>query len=98
MPQVFDFDSGKLGNGLGQRVRAVPVGKLDRQLVNRTGTITFENVDPDEISSNLADPGSELAEGSRTVRQPHPDDNASRHEITVRVSCERTVSTTRTPE
>jgi hypothetical protein len=98
MAQVLHLDARELGQGIGESLRAVAVGNLDRELVHGSGTVSLEDVYADEVPAEFTDLGGDLAEGSWPVREPQSDDHVAKHGVTVGVKCERRISAVRTPE
>jgi hypothetical protein len=67
MPQILHFDAGKLRKGGNEVVRRVTSRKLDSELVYYSSSVTLEDVDTDEIGTDLPDLGCDLAERPRAI-------------------------------
>ncbi len=73
-PHVLDVDPVDLTDLVDEQGEVVVVGQVDDELVDGTAGAPLEDVDPDDVGPDGADPAGDLTEGAGPVGQPDADD------------------------
>ena len=68
---VLDVDTVDLGDLGHQQIDQPAVGEFDDQVVDRSSAPALEDLDPDDLTANCADPAGDGAQRARTVGQPY---------------------------